>query len=75
MEFSECPAKETENKIDDSFFNVEQFKTIIYKLVMGKELDEGDREIIDKIVEKKDEEVYGDEKKECAGCDDHCCCC
>ena len=37
----------------------EKFEDIIYKLVMDQELDEKEKEIIDKIVEEKDEKTDG----------------
>lgn len=67
MEFNEKPA-ETGNEINGDFSDVEEFKNIIYKLVMHKGLNEEDRKIVDKIIEKKDEEVYGDKDKESENC-------
>jgi len=68
MELNEQSTEETENKADEkpaeNSVKEKKIEDIIYKLVMNKELDEKDREIIDSIVEKKDEKIYGNENKE-----------
>ena len=46
--------------MDKNLTEIEKFEDIIYKLVMDRELNEKDRERIDKIVEKKSEKIYGD---------------
>ena len=60
MELDEQSTEEIGNKADENPIKIEKFEAIIYKLVMNQELDEKEREIIDKIVEKRDEKIYGD---------------
>jgi len=68
MESDKQSAREIEKKTDENFVKnpvkEEKFEDIIYKLVMNEEINEKDREVIDKIVEKKDEELYEDKGKE-----------
>lgn len=63
METNKQFAGEIEKKADENPRKIEKFEAIIYKLVMNQELDEKDREVIDKIVEKKDEKLYNDKDK------------
>ena len=67
MEANKQSADEIEKESDENPVEnptkIEKFKNIIYKLVMNEEINEKDREIIDSIVEKKDEELYNDEDK------------
>ena len=64
MEYNNQYAGEIKKKADENPIKMEKFKDIIYKLVMNEELNEKDREIIDSIVEKKDEKLYDDKDKE-----------
>lgn len=62
MEINEGFINES-NKVSDenivkSPLKTEKLESIIYKLAMNHELDEKDKEVIDQIIEKKDEKIY-----------------